>query len=40
VKDHLVEANFVQGALLKGEWRDEIVYSLREERIAATTDHA
>ena len=35
------EAHFVESALMKGEWRDEIVYSmLRRERIAATTDHA
>jgi RimJ/RimL family protein N-acetyltransferase len=35
------EAHFVQSALLKGEWRDEVVYSiLRDEWIAAKTDHA
>ena len=35
------EAQFVQSTFLKGEWRDEIVYSmLRRERIEAISDHA
>ncbi len=32
------EAHFVQSTLLKGEWRDEIVFSiLRNDRTADTT---
>jgi RimJ/RimL family protein N-acetyltransferase len=34
------EAHFVKSTFLKGEWRDEVVYSmLRDERIAARTNH-
>ena len=34
------EAHFVQSTFLKGEWRDEVVYSmLRNERTAAPIDH-
>jgi RimJ/RimL family protein N-acetyltransferase len=34
------EAHFVKSVFLKGEWRDEMVYSmLRDERIAARTNH-
>jgi RimJ/RimL family protein N-acetyltransferase len=35
------EAHFVKSSFVKGEWRDEIVYSmLREERIAARADQS
>ncbi len=35
------EAHFVKSTFLKGEWRDEVVYSMpRDERIAARTNHA
>ncbi len=35
------EDHFVRSGFLKGEWRDEIVYSmLRDERTAVTTGHA